>query len=70
LIFITKVLLVLIAAGLWANAAAPIIKPTPAYGDNADVYLSRINDNTRYLSNIDSNIRKLAGGSCSNPKLR
>jgi hypothetical protein len=54
----TKVLLGLIAAGLWANAMMPLAKPTLAYAD-ADSCLAR----------IDANISALVSGNCINAKL-
>jgi hypothetical protein len=54
----TKLILAFLAAGLWANALVPAFKSTPA---RADTY--------SYLSSIDSNIGKIAHGSCSNAKL-
>jgi ABC-type methionine transport system permease subunit len=55
----TKVILGLIAAGLWANIAAPFVAIAPAYAQMAE----------SYLSNIDSNIGRIARGSCANGKL-
>jgi hypothetical protein len=54
----TKALLGLIAAGPWANAMVPLLKPTPAQADSKT-----------YLSTIDSNIAKLVRGTCVNSKL-
>jgi hypothetical protein len=50
----TKILLGLIAAGLWANVAALIFKTVPAYADS-----------DTYLSSIDTHIGRLARGSNS-----
>jgi hypothetical protein len=54
----TKILLGVIAAGLWANVLMPVLSPAPA---RADVEGS--------LSRIDSNIRALTSGVCINGKL-
>jgi len=54
-----KILLGLIAAGLWANAILPVLKIIPAQAQSADHYLQR----------IDSNISLLVNGVCVNRKL-
>jgi len=54
----TKLLIAFLAAGLWPNAVIPLLKSTPAQAD-AD----------SYLSSIDTNIGRLARGSCTNAKL-
>jgi hypothetical protein len=53
-----KFILVLIAAGLWANALTTAFKITPARADAES-----------YLSSIDSNIGRIARGTCTNSKL-
>ena len=55
----TKILLALIAAGLWANALMPIVKVNSAFAQDA----------SSYLRNIDLNIRGLTNGVCLNAKL-
>ncbi len=54
-----KLLLALIAAGLWANALVPVFKPTPALAQQSE----------NYLRNIDQNITNLVFGRCLNRKL-
>jgi hypothetical protein len=54
----TKILLTLIASGLWANAVAPMMRPLPANASTSD-----------YLQNIDFNISRLEAGTCVNGKL-
>ena len=57
----SKILLGIIAAGLWANATIAVLKITPARAD-AESYMS-------YLSSIESNIGRIARGTCLNNKL-
>jgi hypothetical protein len=54
----TKILLALIAAGLWANVVAPLAKVAPALAQSPN-----------YLARIDDNINDLARGRCINTKL-
>jgi hypothetical protein len=51
----TKVLLAMIAAGLWANAAAPLIQKARA--DSA------------VLHYIEEDLARIADGKCANKKL-
>jgi hypothetical protein len=53
-----KVLLALIAAGLWANALMPLVKPTPAYAQFGDPML-----------NVADSLQSIARGVCRNQKL-
>jgi hypothetical protein len=55
----TKVLLALIAAGLWANALMPLVKPTPAH---AKIFGDPI-------VSIAETLESIAGGACRNQKL-
>jgi hypothetical protein len=55
----TKILLALIALGLWANVLGPVLKPLPAYASDTD----------RLLSRIDDSLNDIARGYCSNKKL-
>lgn len=55
----TKILLALIALGLWVNAIVPVLKPLPAYAS----------DSERLLSRIDDSLNDIAKGYCSNKKL-
>jgi hypothetical protein len=54
----SKILLGLIAAGLWANATVAVLKITPARADAES-----------YLSSINTYIALIANGRCSNSKL-
>jgi hypothetical protein len=54
---ITKVLLGLIASGLWANFAASQIRP------------ARAQDLDLVLGNIESYVEKIATGTCTNFKI-
>jgi hypothetical protein len=65
---ITKALLAVTALGLWANAAAPLIKPTPAYAVEQE-----LRDDLRFfgerLNKIVDTLGLLAEGRCANKKL-
>jgi len=63
----TKILLALIALGLWGNLLVPLVMPTAIHAQyESDYILKSING---HLSSIDANIDKLARGACSNGKL-
>lgn len=53
----TKILLALIALGLWANALGPVLKPLPAFASDS------------LLRSIDSTLEDIARGNCSNRKI-
>jgi hypothetical protein len=53
-----KILFALIAAGLWANLAAPVLQPARAEADNGT-----------YLILILNTVSDIARGKCSNPKI-
>jgi hypothetical protein len=55
----TKLLLGMIALGLWANVAAPLISAQPAQAQDA----------AYYLRSIDFHIQALANGVCVNSRL-
>ena len=58
----TKLLLALIAIGLWANILIPIVRSHTALADtNDDVYLSQIAQSTQALANGVCVNRKLCG---------
>lgn len=42
----TKIILVIIAAGLWGNIAAPIFRPTAAMADQMEMYVAAIYNGT------------------------
>lgn len=72
----TKILLVAITLGLWANVLAPVVRPTPANADNSEFYLVTIESHLRDLSGIKndlsvirSDIDGLSSGICLNSKL-
>jgi hypothetical protein len=52
----TKLLLALVAAGLWANVAIELIRP--AYAQDANL-----------LRNIESELGKISRGTCTNSKI-
>lgn len=63
----TKLFLALIAAGLWANIFAPLLRPIEAVAQyEADSILKKMDVR---LSNIDANVDRLQRGACSNGKL-
>lgn len=53
----TKILLALIALGLWANVLGPVLKPLPAFASDS------------LLRSIDSTLEDIARGNCSNSKI-
>lgn len=55
----TKIILLLVASGLWANALGTIVKSTPAKAGDPDPW----------IMSIDANITKIARGTCLNNKL-
>jgi hypothetical protein len=58
----TKLLLLLIALGLWVNVAIPFLRPRI-------VAAQSIGDIDSLLSNIESDVHKLARGTCTNTKI-
>lgn len=56
----SKIILAAIAAGLWANAALPILKPGTA---SAQIDINSV------ISRIDESVAKIARGACSNSKI-
>ena len=61
----TKLILIFIALGLWANAAITIMRPAPAAAD-AESELRSIDSR---LSSIGDDIGRIQRGTCSNSKL-
>jgi hypothetical protein len=61
----TKLLLAIIAAGLWANIAAWNSRIAPANAQDSNLTLRM----EKSLRDIDTNIAALAIGACSNRKL-
>jgi hypothetical protein len=57
----TKILLLAIALGLWANALGPLFRPTAVKAQNDDI--------VRQLKKIESNVDSIAGGICLNSKI-
>ena len=58
-----KLVLIAIAAGLWANAIASLVRPAHA---DADSYLSDI---AHDIHNVEYDIHSLVSGGCSNSKV-
>ena len=56
----TKVLMAIIAAGLWANVMVTVLRPVPAAAQGFEMTL---------LENIVSNLGSIAHGSCTNGKI-
>jgi hypothetical protein len=63
----TKILLASIAIGLWVNVAVMLMRPVTANAQYETDHILKSMDG--HLSQIDLNIGKLQGGSCSNGKL-
>jgi hypothetical protein len=63
----TKIILALIALGLWGNLVMPLIRPMVAVAQYETDHILRSID--ARLSSIDANIDKLQKGSCPNGKL-
>jgi hypothetical protein len=57
--WLTKLILIAIALGLWANAASTIVRPTPARADAVD----------NYISDIAHSLHVIAYGQCGNSKI-
>jgi len=67
----TKLALIAIAAGLWANALLPVFFPQPARAqdDNSDALQSMasdISDISTAVSDIKDDVSDIANGSCPN----
>jgi hypothetical protein len=58
----TKLLLLVIALGLWANALIPLIHPKPVAAQSLGDIDSRV-------SNIEDDVHKIARGTCVNTKI-
>jgi hypothetical protein len=63
----SRVLLALIALGLWANLLASAIRPIAAVAQYETDHILRSVD--ARLASVDANIDKLQRGSCSNRRL-
>lgn len=57
----TKLLLALIALGLFMNALNPWLMPMPVAAQNQDI--------AGYLSDIESSVSRIARGACPNIKI-
>jgi dihydrodipicolinate synthase/N-acetylneuraminate lyase len=74
-----KLLLALIAAGLWANAALTFVRPVHADSDyGAEILselesiksnISSIKSDTDDISRIQSAVKRMESGTCSNSKI-
>jgi hypothetical protein len=62
----TKLLLAIIALGLWANLAVPLLKSQPAQAQDVS---SSIRNIEHSLENIEQDMRAIASGSCLNSRL-
>jgi hypothetical protein len=58
----TKIILVVIALGLWANVAIPLMKPVPvrAFDDN---------DIGRLVRSMEGDLSRIQRGTCANGKI-
>lgn len=65
----TKVLLAGIAAGLWANALMPLLKPPGAAAQDMSAVERSLRSIDSSLDSIESDIDDLEDGTCSNKKL-
>jgi len=63
----TKILLAIIALGLWCNLFATVVRPMTAFAQYEGDYILRSID--AHLAKIDANIDKLQKGACANGKL-
>jgi hypothetical protein len=63
----SKILLAIVALGLWANMFALLFRPNEAVAQYETDYILRSVD--AHLANIDGNIDRLQKGSCPNGKL-
>jgi hypothetical protein len=62
----TKLLLAIIALGLWANLAVPLLKSQPAQAQDVSRSIQKMEHS---LDNIGQDMRALASGSCLNTRL-
>ena len=60
----TKILLSVIAAGLWANIAVSIFRPVAALGQS-----SELSDIASAVSSITLDLSDISAGKCGNKKL-
>ena len=58
---ITKLLLLMIALGLWVNALAPLFRPAPVAAQNEELHDT--------LKNIAHDVHGLWSGTCINTKI-
>jgi hypothetical protein len=64
----TKILLALIAGGLWVQIATAILKPTTANADESTIGLELSTIDLR-LSNIARDVSSISRGACNNDKI-
>ena len=57
-----KLLLALIALGLWANAIVPLLRPFPSHAQD-------INDIYEKVKSIESDVGRIQRGTCTNGKI-
>lgn len=71
----TKVLLLLVAIGLWLNLLVPVLRPIKVSADSSGVetylvlILGEISQIKRDISATKDDIRKISQGTCSNMTL-
>jgi hypothetical protein len=63
----SKILLALIALGLWANLFVPLLRPNTALAQYENDHILKSID--ARLASIDLNIEKLQKGTCANGRL-
>lgn len=61
----TKIILVLIACGLWANILTPLLAPVKAHADSESV----LSDILSKLDSMEYDIGRIQRGTCTNGKL-
>jgi hypothetical protein len=63
----SRILLAIIALGLWANLFVPVLRPSQAIAQYETDHILKSVD--AHLANIDVNIDRLQKGACPNGKL-
>jgi hypothetical protein len=58
----TKIILIVIALGLWANIAVPLLKPDPVKAFDVD-------DIERLVKSLENDLGRIQRGTCSNGKI-
>jgi hypothetical protein len=63
----TKLLLAVIALGLWANVMISLVRPQPVVAQ--DQTLSSIDDHLQRIESGVSSLERIARGTCTNGKI-